>query len=161
MDNLIRAAYNFQGSASSVEDIKQDLFVEFVNKISIWDYYGVTRESYLALADVEKREKITKYYFDMKLEVTVRIPLLLFLVCMVTVSTGRLCLRDHLATVSKDANDWILAHCFYCKSCRACSINSGLYKELSRARFWTVNKHVKWFSLVWVDDLPVLIPHKP
>ena len=66
MTNLIRAADNFQGSAVSVEDIKQDLFVEFMNKIPIWDYCGVTRESYLALADAEKREKITKYYFDMK-----------------------------------------------------------------------------------------------
>ena len=30
MDNLIRAADNFQGSAASVEDIRQDLFVEFM-----------------------------------------------------------------------------------------------------------------------------------
>ena len=76
-------------------------------------------------------------------------------------TTGRLCLRDHLAIVSRDANDWILANCFYCKGCRVCSINSALYKELSRIGFWTVNKHVKWWSLVWFDDLPVLTPHKP
>ena len=66
MDNLIRAADNFQASAASVEEIKHDLFVKFMNKIPIWDYYGVCRESYLALHDAEKREKITKYYFDMK-----------------------------------------------------------------------------------------------
>ena len=66
MDNLIRAADNFQGSAASVEEIKQDLFIKFMNKIPIWDYYGVSREFYLALHDAEKREKITKYYFDMK-----------------------------------------------------------------------------------------------
>ena len=66
MDNLIRAADNFQGSAASVEEIKQDLFIKFMNKIPIWDYYAVSREFYLALHDAEKREKITKYYFDMK-----------------------------------------------------------------------------------------------
>ena len=55
MDNLIRAADNFQGSAASVEEIKHDLFVEFMNKIPIWDYYGVSRASYLALHGAEKR----------------------------------------------------------------------------------------------------------
>ena len=66
MENLIKAADNFQGSAASVEEIKQDLFVEFMNKIPIWDYYGVSKECYLALHDAEKREKIIKYYFVMK-----------------------------------------------------------------------------------------------
>ena len=66
MDNLIKAADNFQGSTASVEEIKQDLFVEFMNKIPIRDYYVVRRECYLALHDAEKREKITKYYFHMK-----------------------------------------------------------------------------------------------
>ena len=88
-------------------------------------------------------------------------PSFFVLVCMATATTGRLCLRDHLAIVSRGANNWILAHCFYCKSCRACSINSALYKELNRIAFWTINKHVKWWLLVWFDDLPVLMPHKP
>ena len=58
MDNLIRAADNFQGSAASVEDIKQDLFVEFMIRYP----YGII----MVLLDAEKCEKITKYYFDMK-----------------------------------------------------------------------------------------------
>ena len=91
----------------------------------------------------------------------VRTPLFLFLVCMAAMSTTGLSLRYHLAIVSRDANDWILTHCFYCKPCRACSINSGLYKELSRAGFWKANKHVKWWLFVWINDLPVLTPHKP
>ena len=66
MDNLIKAADNFQGSSASVEEIKQNHFVEFINKIPIWDYYAVSREFYLALHDAEKREKIIKYYFDRK-----------------------------------------------------------------------------------------------
>ena len=43
---------------------------------------------------------------------------------------GILLLRDSLAESSKDANEWILNHCYYCKKCRACAINSTLQKEL-------------------------------
>ena len=74
--------------------------------------------------------------------------------------TGSLELSNHLAMTIKDANEWILEYCFYCKRCRACSINSRLQKELSRNGFKTNNKHVKWRLLTWVDDLPVLKPHK-
>ena len=55
---------------------------------------------------------------------------------------GLLVVRDTLEGVSKDANDWILNHCFYCKKCRACSINSHLQKELKRNSFKTENSHV-------------------
>ena len=50
---------------------------------------------------------------------------------------GLLVLRDSLEGVSKGANEWILNHCFYCKKCRACSINSHLQKELKRSNFKT------------------------
>ena len=65
MDSLIKSADNFHQLAPG-EEIKQELFVEFMNKIAIWDYYGVSREAYLTLSDVEKRERISKYCFDMK-----------------------------------------------------------------------------------------------
>ena len=57
---------------------------------------------------------------------------------------GLLVLRDTLEAVSKDANNWILNHRFYCKKCKACSINSHLQKELKRNNFKTKNSHVKW-----------------
>ena len=69
---------------------------------------------------------------------------------------GLLVVRDTLESVSKDANDWILNHCFYCKKCRACSINSHLQKELKRNNFKTKNSQVKWWRLRFVDDLPIL-----
>ena len=72
---------------------------------------------------------------------------------------GSLELRDHLSVAKKDANEWILEHCFYCKNCRACSFNSRLQKKLNRNGFKTTNKHIKWWRLFWVDDLPVLKPH--
>ena len=64
--------------------------------------------------------------------------------------------RDTLEGVSKDENDWILNHCFYCKKCRAYSINSHLQKELKRNNFKTKNGHVKLWRLRFVDDLPIL-----
>ena len=73
--------------------------------------------------------------------------------------SGLLILRDNLAVASRDANEWILQDCFYCKNCRACAINSRLQKELKRNNFKTKNSHVKWWRLRFVDDLPVLTPN--
>ena len=70
---------------------------------------------------------------------------------------GLLVVTDTLEGVSKDANDWILNHCFYCKKCRACSINSHFQKELKRNNFKTKNSHVKLWRLRFVDDLPILL----
>ena len=67
-----------------------------------------------------------------------------------------LTLRNELEGVSRDANDWILQHCFYCKNCRACSLNSSIQKELKRNNFKTKNRHAKWWRLKFVNDLPVL-----
>ena len=53
-----------------------------------------------------------------------------------------LVLRDSLAESSKDANEWILSHCYYCKNCRACATNSTLQKELKRNSLKDKNKHV-------------------
>ena len=64
MDNLISAADNFKSAPA--EEIKQELFLDFMNKLAIWDYYGVSRDSWLALSDLDKREKIHRYYLDMK-----------------------------------------------------------------------------------------------
>ena len=70
--------------------------------------------------------------------------------------SGLLILREKVEGVSRDANEWILQHRFYCKNCRACAINSSLQKELKRYNFKTKNSHVKWWRLHFVDDLPVL-----
>ena len=40
-----------------------------------------------------------------------------------------LVLRDFLSDVNKDANEWILLHCYYRKNCSACGINSKLEKK--------------------------------
>ena len=37
-----------------------------MNKVTIWDYFGISKAHCLTLAEFEKRDKITKYYLDMK-----------------------------------------------------------------------------------------------
>ena len=59
MDNILKAAENFQVAAVE-ESINESLFLEFMNKVAIWDYYGITKAHYLTLGESEKRDKINK-----------------------------------------------------------------------------------------------------
>ena len=65
MENILKAAKTFQFSPVE-ETINESLFLEFMNKVSIWDYFGISKAHYLTLAESEKRDKIKKYYLDMK-----------------------------------------------------------------------------------------------
>ena len=64
MDNMLKAAENFHFAAVE-ESINESLFLEFMNKVAIWKYYGITKAHYLTLAESVKRDKINKYS-DMK-----------------------------------------------------------------------------------------------
>ena len=66
MDSLIKVAENFDQKSSIEEPLDQKLFVEFMKKVAIWDYYGITKQAYVAMSEQEKRDKISKYYSDMK-----------------------------------------------------------------------------------------------
>ena len=65
MENILKAAENSQ-VAPVGETINESLFLEFMNKVAIWDYFGINKAHYLTLAESEKRDMITKYYLDMK-----------------------------------------------------------------------------------------------
>ena len=65
MHSLIKAAENFEQKISE-EAFNEKLFVEFKKKVAIWDYYGITKQAYLAMSEQEKRDKISNYYSDMK-----------------------------------------------------------------------------------------------
>ena len=65
MENILKAAENFQVAAVE-ESINESLFLEFMNKVAIWKYYGITEAHYLTLAESVKHDKINKYYSDMK-----------------------------------------------------------------------------------------------
>ena len=64
MDKILKAAENFQ-SVNETE-IDEKLFMEFMQKVATWDYFAIPRNHYLSLSESEKREKIQKYYVDMK-----------------------------------------------------------------------------------------------
>ena len=163
MENILKAAENFQ-VAPVEEAINESLFLEFMNKVAIWDYFGISKAHYLTLAESEKRDKITKYYLDMKsCNNTGKMYIFLFFIFffilkMESKLSECLVLRDFLSDVNKDANEWILFHCYYCKNCSACAINSRLQKELKGNHFKIKNKHIKWWKIYFVDALPVLKP---
>ena len=137
-----------------------------MNKAAIWDYFGISKVHYLRLAEYEKRDKITKYYLEMKSRNnTGKMYIFLFFIFFFILKmehklTERLVLRDYLSDVNKDANKWILLHCYYCKNCSACAINYSLQKELKRNHCKTKNKHIKRWKIYFVDALPVLKPVK-
>ena len=66
MDSLIKAAEKFEQKTSIEEPLDEKFFVEFMKKVAIWDYYAITKQAYLAMSEQEKRDKISKYYSDMK-----------------------------------------------------------------------------------------------
>ena len=72
-------------------------------------------------------------------------------------SNRLLILREELEGFSKDASDYILEHCFYCKNCRACSLNTSLLKELKKSKFNSENKKVQWWRLQFVDEDQVIL----
>ena len=60
------AAANFESETTVEETFDENLFIEFMKKISIWDYYAITKAHYLTLPEEEKKDKISRYYSDMK-----------------------------------------------------------------------------------------------
>ena len=64
MDSLIKAADDFEQKTSE-ETFDEKTFVEFIKKVAIWEYYGITKQAYLAMSEQEKRDKISKYYSGM------------------------------------------------------------------------------------------------
>lgn len=68
MENLLKAAENFSDESNTVvEKFDESLFVDFMKKVPIWDYYSISKQDYLAMSENEKRQKISKYYSDMKI----------------------------------------------------------------------------------------------
>ena len=61
MDLLLKATENFEQV-----NFDQETFLEFMKRVTIWEYFGLSKDSYLALPESEKRLKICQYYSDMK-----------------------------------------------------------------------------------------------
>ena len=61
----MKAAENFE--KTSVEEVfDENLFIEFMRKVAMRHYFAISKNDYLTLSEQEKRDKISKYYSDMK-----------------------------------------------------------------------------------------------
>ena len=61
MDSLLSASENFEQS-----NFDEKTFLDFMKQVTVWEYFGLSKDSYLALPESEKRIKISKYYIEMK-----------------------------------------------------------------------------------------------
>ena len=106
MENVLKAAKNFQ-VAPVGQTINEGLFLEFMNKAAIWDYFGISKAYYLTSSESEKRDKITKYYLDMKSRNhTGKMSIFLFFIFFFILKmnprlTGCLLSRDSLSDMNK------------------------------------------------------------
>ena len=66
MDSLLKAAENFVDEPKTDETFDESLFVEFMRKIPIWEFFCISKQVYLNMAEKEKRDKISRYYSAMK-----------------------------------------------------------------------------------------------
>ena len=63
----MKAAENFvEETSKSEETFDESLFVEFMRKVPIWEFFCITKQVYLDMTEKEKRDKISKYYSAMK-----------------------------------------------------------------------------------------------
>ena len=158
----MKAAENFEQETSVEEVLDEKLFIEFMKKVPIWDYFAISKQVYLSMSEKEKRDKISKYYSDMKSRQSNGKSISFLFVCLIIwnmplKSEGLLIFRERLERSSKDASEYIFEHCFYCKKCCACSINSSLAKELKRNKFKTDNKKAKWWRLYFDKEHQVIL----
>ena len=61
MDSLLSASENFEQV-----NFDEKTFLEFMKQVTVWEYFGLSKDSYLAFPESEKRIKISKYYIEMK-----------------------------------------------------------------------------------------------
>ena len=63
MDSLLKAAQDFE---QVTDEFDEKVFLNFMKQITIWDFYNISKEEYLAMSEQEKRLKISNYYSNMK-----------------------------------------------------------------------------------------------
>ena len=61
MDKLLSATENFDQA-----NFDEKTFLDFMKQVTVWEYFGLSKDSYLALPESEKKIKISKYYIEMK-----------------------------------------------------------------------------------------------
>ena len=63
----MKAAENFVEETSKPEEtFDESLFVEFMRKVPIWEFFCITKQVYFNMTEQEKRDKIPSYHSAMK-----------------------------------------------------------------------------------------------
>lgn len=57
MDSLIKASENFEQVDNIEETLDESLFLEYMRKVPIWDFFCVKKQEYLKMAEEEKKKK--------------------------------------------------------------------------------------------------------
>ena len=65
MDRLLNVTENFEQA-----DFDEKTFLDFMKQVTVWEYFGLSKDSFVALPESEKRIRISKYYFEMKNKAT-------------------------------------------------------------------------------------------
>ena len=66
MDSLIKASENFEQVTNIEESLDESVFLEYMRKVPIWDFFCVSKQEYLKMAEEEKKKKISQYYSAMQ-----------------------------------------------------------------------------------------------
>ena len=66
MDSLIKASENFEQVNNIEETLDESLFLEYMRKVPIWEFFCVSKQEYLKMAEEEKKKKISQYYSAMQ-----------------------------------------------------------------------------------------------
>ena len=61
MDLLLNATETFDQ-----DNFNEKTFIEFMKQVTVWEYFGLSKDTFLALPESEKRIKLSKYYIEMK-----------------------------------------------------------------------------------------------
>ena len=66
MDSLIKASENFEQVNNIEETLDESKFLEYMRKVPIWDFFCVSKQEYLKMAEEEKKKRISQYYSAMQ-----------------------------------------------------------------------------------------------
>ena len=64
--------------------------------------------------------------------------------------------RESILEQISDCVKYVSENCFYCRKCWKCSVTSRLQKEANKKCIKTFNSHIRWWTLEWIDNFPIL-----
>ena len=109
-----------------------------MSKVMIWDYYSVTKESYLTRSRSEKEKMIKNYYSEIIKRPSDEKIFLIFQLGMSRHKGKKT--REEVKQILIDAKEKVIKPCWYCGSCKFCEIHQFHCAELKEKGFNTKNK---------------------